>query len=78
MAFPTALGLEHKIQMVDQRALGLASLKVRPTKWDSRNLLVTRWGSKTVELRYLDSARVVDWGGKRIKSNLMSISISYC
>ena len=49
----------------------------------------TRWGSKTVELRYLDlglavmlanltqkdSARVVDWGGKRRKSNLMSIKV---
>ena len=42
MAFLTALGLEYKIQMVDQRALGLESLKVRTTKSDSRNLSVTR------------------------------------
>ena len=42
MAFLTALGLEYKIQMVDQRALGLESLKVRTTLSDSRNLSVTR------------------------------------
>lgn len=42
MAFLKALGLEYKIQMVDQRALGLASLKVRTTLSDSRNLSVTR------------------------------------
>ena len=42
MAFLKALGLEYKIQMVDQRALGLESLKVRTTLSDSRNLSVTQ------------------------------------